>query len=180
MDERALVRGLNRGSSRALEQAVKQYTPYVGAVVCRTLSGQASREDVEEIAADVFLRLWRHAGELREEQGVRAYLGTAARNAAIDFRRRWRPSEELTEAVADPRAGPEQQVQQREWGRRLWAAVEALGEPDTTLFVRYYYQEDSLKTLARELGMSMGAVKQRLHRGRKALRRMLSEGGELR
>ena len=53
VDERALVRGLSRGSGRALEQAVRQYTPYVGAVICRTLSGQVSREDLEEIISRV-------------------------------------------------------------------------------------------------------------------------------
>lgn len=173
MDERALARGLRRGSIRALEQTVRQYTPYVGAVICRALSGQVSREDLEEITADVFLRLWRHAGDLREEESLRAYLGAVARNAAVDFRRRQRPAEALSEAAADPRAGPEQQAVQREWSRRLWEAVEALGEPDTTLFVRYYYEEDKLRDIAKELGMSPGAAKQRLHRGREALRRAL-------
>lgn len=175
MDERALARGLGRGSVRALEQAVERYTPYVGAVICRTLSGFVSREDLEEITADVFLNLWRHAGSLREGEGLQAYLGVIARNAAVDFRRRQRPQGELTEAAADPRAGPEEQAEQREWSRRLWQAVEALGEPDSTLFFRYYYAEDKLRDIARELGMSPGAAKQRLHRGRKALRQALME-----
>lgn len=179
MDERAMARGLSRGSVRALELAVKRYTPYVGTVICRTLSGQVSREDMEEITADVFLSLWRHAEALREEEGLRAYIGAIARNAAVDFRRRQRPAGELPEAAADPRDGPEQQAVQREWSHRLWQAVEALGEPDTTLFVRYYYEEDKLKTVAKELGISPGAAKQRLHRGRKALKKALSEGGEL-
>lgn len=179
MDEGKLVRRLNRGSWGALEQVVDRYTPYVGTVICRALGGRVCREDVEEITADVFLSLWLHAGELQPEQGLRPYLGAVARNRAIDFGRRRRPPGELTETVADPAPGPEQQAEQREWSRRLWEAVEALGEPDTTLFVRYYYEGDRLGAVARELGMSPGAAKQRLHRGRKALKRALSEEGDL-
>ena len=61
---------------------------------------------------------------------------------------------------------------------RLWAAVDGLDEPDRTLFVRYYYEGDKLKTIAAELGMSQTAAKQRLFRGRKALRAVLQKGVE--
>ena len=63
---------------------------------------------------------------------------------------------------------------------RLWAAVDALDEPDRTLFVRYYYEGDKLKTVAAELGLSQTAAKQRLFRGRKALKAALQEGAETR
>ena len=39
--------------------------------------------------------------------------------------------------------------------------------------MRYYYEEDKLKTIAAELGLSQTAAKQRLFRGRKALRAAL-------
>lgn len=57
MDERALVKKLNKGSRSALDQAIEHYTPYVGAVVLRALAGRACREDVEELCADVFVAL---------------------------------------------------------------------------------------------------------------------------
>ena len=44
MDERALVRRLRSGSRLALEQAIRQFTPYVSAVILRTLAGRAARE----------------------------------------------------------------------------------------------------------------------------------------
>ena len=56
--------------------------------------------------------------------------------------------------------------------------MDALDEPDRTLFIRYYYEEDKLKTIAAELGMTQTAAKQRLFRGRKALRAALQEGVE--
>ena len=66
----------------------------------------------------------------------------------------------------------------RDQAARLWEAVEELGEPDRTLFFRYYYEEASLKETALELGLSQTAAKQRLFRGRKKLKAMLSEGAD--
>ena len=59
----------------------------------------------------------------------------------------------------------------------LWDAVEGLDEPDRTLFLRYYYYGDKLKDIARALGLTQTAAKQRLFRGRKALRDTLTKGG---
>ena len=83
MDERRLAERLNKKSRGALEQAIRQFTPYVGVVVWRTLSGScAAREDVEEVVSDVFLALWVHAGELDPAQGLRPWLAAVARNKA--------------------------------------------------------------------------------------------------
>lgn len=178
MDERKLVKKLNRGSRDALDRAVGHYTPYVSAVILRTLAGRACREDVEELCADVFVALWAHAGELDPEQGVRPWLAAVAKNKAVDWLRRTRPSAPIPEEAPDLSPGPEELAQRREQSARLWAAVDGLGEPDRTLFVRYYYEGDKLKTVAAELGLSQTAAKQRLFRGRKALRAALQEGVE--
>lgn len=182
MDERALVKKLNRGSRSALDAAVKRFTPYVSAVILRALAGRACREDVEELCADVFVALWTHADELdpSAEKGLRPWLAAVAKNKATDWLRRARPSGPISEDTPDPSPGPEELAQRRDQSQRLWAAVDALGEPDRTLFVRYYYQGDKLKTVAAELGLSQTAAKQRLFRGRKALKAALQEGAETR
>ena len=173
MDERTLIQKLTRPSRGALDQAVSRYTPYVSAVLLRALAGRACREDVEELCADVFVALWTHAGQIDPDQGVRPWLAAVARNRAIDWLRRQRPAAPIPEDAPDPAPGPEELAQRRDQSARLWAAVDALGEPDRTLFMRYYYEEDKLKTIAAELGLSQTAAKQRLFRGRKALRAAL-------
>lgn len=173
MDERALVKKLNRGSRSALDTAVERFTPYVSAVILRPLAGRACREDVEELCADVFVALWTHAGEIDPDQGVRPWLAAVARNKAADWLRRCRPADPIPDNAPDPSPGPEELAQRREQSARLWAAVDALEEPDRTLFLRYYYEGDKLKTVAAELGLSQTAAKQRLFRGRKTLKAAL-------
>ena len=143
----------------------------------RVLAGQGAREDVEELTADVFLALWAHAGELNPEQGLRPWLGTVARNRAADWLRTHKEAAPLPEDAAAPGgADPQAEAERREWAARLWDAVEGLDEPDRTLFLRYYYYGDKLKDIARALGLTQTAAKQRLFRGRKALRDTLTKG----
>jgi len=178
MDERALVKKLNRHKRGALDQAVDLYTPYVSTVILRTLSGRACREDVEELCADVFVALWTHAEELDPAQGLRPWLAAVAKNKATDWLRKCRPSVTMPEDAPDISPGPEELVQRREQSALIWAAVDGLEEPDRSLFLRYYYEGEKLKTAAAELGLSETAAKQRLFRGRKVLRNMLREGVE--
>ncbi len=173
MDERMFIKKLNRGSRSALDQAIQRYTPYVSAVILRALAGRACREDVEELCADVFVALWTHAGEIDPDQGVRPWLAAVARNRAFNLLRRPRPPPPHPPDAPAPPPRPEALAQRPGRSARLWAAVDALGEPDRTLFMRYYYEEDKLKTIAAELGLSQTAAKQRLFRGRKALRAAL-------
>ena len=178
MEEKKRVARLQKRSRSALERAIDRYTPYVGVTVWRVLGGSASREDLEEVVSDVFLSLWLHAGELDADQGLRPWLGTVARNRAID-RLRARPAPlPLSEADAAPGPSPEEAACDRDQAEQLWRAVEALGEPDTTLFLRYYYYGDKLGDIAAALGLKLPAARARLSRGRKKLKLLLTEGGD--
>ncbi|MFR6624725.1 MAG: RNA polymerase sigma factor [Flavonifractor plautii] len=143
----------------------------------RVLAGRGAREDVEELTADVFLALWAHAGELDPEQGLRPWLGAVARNRAMDWLRTHKRPPLCRRTPPPPAARTQAEAERREWAARLWDAVEGLDEPDRTLFLRYYYCGDKLKDIARALGLTQTAAKQRLFRGRKALRDTLRKGG---
>lgn len=178
MDEAKLIRGLRRRRRGALDQAIEQFTPYVGAVVWRVLApSSAGREDVEEAVSDVFLALWAHAEELDPARGLRPWLGTVARNRARDVLRRLPPTCPLEEGRAALEEGPQEALERREQARQLWQAVDSLEEPDRTLLFRYYYQEEKLKDIAEDLKLNLSTAKTRLARGRKRLRGILTKGG---
>lgn len=177
MDEQTLAEKLKKRSRTALEQAVELFTPYVSTVAWRTLGQRAGREDLEEIVADVFLALWAYAPNLDAGQGLRPWLGTVARNKALDRLRR-PVAAALDEDTPSPNRGPEDVAESNDEARQLWRAVEALGEPDTTLFLRHYYYGEKLSDIAKELGLGQGNVKMRLSRGRKKLKELLTKGGD--
>lgn len=178
MDEGKLARQLKKRSRGALERTIEVFTPYVTTVVWRTLGERAGREDLEELVSDVFLSLWAHSADLDPARGLRPWLGTVARNKATDLLRRRPAPLPLDEAIPSLGHGPERQAEQRDDAERLWRAVEALGEPDTTLFLLHYYYGEKLNDIAKELGLGLGNVKVRLSRGRKRLKELLTKGGD--
>lgn len=179
MDDKTLIQKLQKGSTGALDVLIRRYTPYVSACAYRVL-GSLPREELEEAVADAFVALWRHAGDLDPEKPLRPWLGTVAANKAKNRLRAYSPASELPEDAPAP-VDLQRQTEERETQETLWQAVEALAEPERTLFLRYYYEGEKLKTIAADLGMNLSTAKTKLRRGRLLLREQLQgkEGVEL-
>lgn len=177
MTDQMLCQKLKNGNRVALHEAINRFTPYVSTVAWRVLAGStAAKEDLEEIVSDTFLALWNHASEIDSDR-IRPWLAAVAKNRAIDRLRTLSPAAPLSENDPDQSPGPEDEVILRERAERLWAAVNGLPEPDRTLFIRHYYEGEKVQDAARVLGIKTATAKTKLHRGRKMLKALLSEGG---
>ena len=170
MNEQKLIQKLKAGDRLALNRAMDVYTPYLAAVVWHTLGPAASAEDVEEVVSDAFLALWSHREDLRSG-GLKSWLAAVARNRAVDVPL---PLDGLEEAGG---ANPAEDLERRLFANALRKAVEALPPPDNYLVLRYYYEEEKLKDIARDLGLSVPAAKSRLLRARRRLKEVLVKGG---
>lgn len=177
MEDGKLAAALRRGERRALDQAVERYTRYLSAVVRRTIGPAGTDQDVEELVSDVFLTLWRRRDSL-EDRPLKPWLAAVARNRAVDWLRASPPAPLPLEDDGGPAVpGPEGELERREFAAGLFAAVEALDEPDRSLVEGYYYEERKLKDLARALGLSPAQAKTRLFRARQKLKATLTKGG---
>lgn len=178
MDEKDLVQGLKNGDRAALEEAVRRYTHYITAVAARAMGPSRTREDLEEIVSDAFLALWRFRQIFEEDRPLRPWLAVTARNLAINRAKRRRETEDIPEHLPDARPGPEELAEQAVLHRQLRDEIEAMEEPDRTLFLRYYFEEEPLNQVAQALGLNQSTAKTRLARGRQRLKQaLLSKGG---
>lgn len=178
MDEARLVRQLQLKNRGALEKAVHLYTPYVSAVVQRTLGGALPREDMEEAVSDTFLALWTHTENYDGAKGAfLPWLGAIARNRALNKLRGHVPNLPIEEMDLPSTDRPDEETERRDSAAALWGAVEALPHPDDQLFLRYYYFGEKLQDIARDLGLNGQTAKTRLARGRKILKEALTRGG---
>lgn len=182
MDERALVKKLNRGSRSALDTAVERFTPYVSAVILRPLAGRACREDVEELCADVFVALWSHAHQLDPEQGLRPWLAAVARNKAKNRLRQMGQDLSLEENALDIPGpdDPPSDFERAEERRLVRQAVDALPSQDREIFLRHYYYAQTVQEIADLMGLNGATVKTKLRRGRMKLKQILTREGYLR
>lgn len=167
-------------SSEARCRAVfDQYFSYVYAIVFRILRDCGTEADVEECISDTFADVLRRMEDI-DSASLKAYLGTAAKHKALNFRRtllaeRKRflpiaslpdmPAEDSVEAVSDA-------VRMQ---RTLLGLIEALGEPDTSILLMKYYYNRKSGEIAAALGMQPAAVRKRCTRALKRLKQALSE-----
>ncbi|MCL2672586.1 MAG: sigma-70 family RNA polymerase sigma factor [Clostridiales bacterium] len=174
MQETELLKRLRRDDEDALREIVFAYGAYVSAVVRNTGGGRLAVADIEELASTAFFALWQNAARLRG-QNLKAWLARTARNACIDFLRRQRDALPLEESMfADGAADPEALAIWHMEEEAVRDALARLRPAEREVLTRYYMHNQRVAQIARALGVTESAVKQRLARGRENLRRELT------
>ncbi len=169
VSDEELVRSLARGREEALEVLLARHEGRVRRLLARRLP---RREDVEEAAQDVFLKIHRAAATFRESGRFLPWLRAIARNVAVDRLRR-RPRIRTEPLLTDPLEG----VEVHERGIRaeeVRAALARLPREYRAALVLRYLAGASYAEGARELGLSPRGFETRLARARVLLRRILA------
>jgi RNA polymerase sigma-70 factor, ECF subfamily len=130
------------------------------------LSGQ--RSDAEDITSETFVRAWASAEPIRTAT-VRGYLFTIARNLFLQGIRKKSRQVSLDEDLRDPQASPYAQAEQKSELRAVLAEMQKLPEIDRAALLMRAFDEMPYEDIARSLGISLAAVKVKIHRARFAL-----------
>ena len=146
-DARALIQ-LQSGNQQALEWFIDRYSGYVGAIVNSALQGSMSRADVEEVAADVFVTLWKSAEKL-VPLNLKGYLSSVARSLALKKLRERKQELPLEEDIlVFEEDALIEKLDQEERDRRVREAVLSMPQPDREIFLRFYYYCQSVSVIA--------------------------------
>ena len=122
---------------------------------------------------EAFLRAWQELPRLLEPARFGGWLLQIVRNAAIDLRRRVKPSTPDFPDLAGREPDPAGALDQRDRAARVQQALAELDELSRTAVVMRYYEGLSAKEIAEALDMSPAAVDMRLSRARTQLRGIL-------
>jgi RNA polymerase sigma-70 factor (ECF subfamily) len=130
----------------------------------------------EEVAQDVFLKLWQVLPAYDGRAAPSTWLYTIARNTCLsalrsEAQRKTRPLDSITEPAAAGTAGGSDVLNRIELERCL----ERLPEIHRDVITLFYLQEKSVEEVARMLDLPEGTVKSHLHRARLALAAMMKE-----
>uniref|UniRef100_A0A942SYS3 Sigma-70 family RNA polymerase sigma factor n=1 Tax=Neobacillus citreus TaxID=2833578 RepID=A0A942SYS3_9BACI len=162
-----IVRAVAAGDQSALARAFDRYaatlTRYAWAIV-------DSRQDVEEVVQDAFLTLWQRAATLElPADTMLPWLLVVCRNHGLNTGRKQarRRADELPEHLA----GPADHDEARERLRWVRAEIAALPETDRRICELCLLEGHSYAEAAAMLGLSVGAVTQRVSRSRARLRK---------
>lgn len=163
-----LVALCRRGSdTEAFRQLVERHKDLVFAVALAHTGDPALAEDV---AQEAFVAAWRDIGRLREPDRIGSWVAGIARNlahGAVRSRAR-RHRHQLDEPP--PTATPEDEVLAREDRALLARALAEVPAAHREALVLHYLEGLPVARIAEVLGVREDLVKQRLSRGRRALR----------
>lgn len=169
-----LIRQVLAGDQTAFRLLVERHQDFVFSMAHRVLR---SREEAEEVAQDVFVKVYRTLHTFGQRSGFRTWLYTVTYRAAIDkYRLLKAPKTSLDDEhralqIADgPEASPASQTQQTDLREHLQLALKRLKPEDALLIELFYLHEQSVKDITDITGLSLSNVKTKLHRLRETLK----------
>ncbi len=180
----ALITLARDGDLDAFNSLVVLHQDHLVALATRVCG---EREAAEDAVQEAFYSAYRNLHRFRGGS-VRAWLTRITLNAATDVlrSRKRRPADrypELEDESWEPRAGetadPERETIRRAQGRVLQEALRQLTEGQRTAILLFDVEGYDYPEIAELTGVSLGTVKSRIHRGRLALRELLSTSMEL-
>jgi len=171
MIDAIILGAIRRGSENALGQIIDKYSAYVCVIIRNTVGESLTREDIEETASDVFFALWQNAGNVKK---IKAWLGATARNKAKNKLREIRTDLPLDDDILpDDIKEIEDAILENYERQAVKDAILSMETLDREIFLRHYYDSQTVATIVAETGMTEAAVRKRLMRGKKKLRTIL-------
>lgn len=139
------------------------------------------RDDAMEVAQEVFYKAYSRIRRFRGRSTFYTWLYRIAVNQCIDFRRRQkREPVQLNEGIdevpgysGEHGRNPSDLIENTEFVKRLYAALESLTPEHKAVIVLRAVQGLSYKEISSILGCSEGTVMSRLHYARKRLQEKL-------
>jgi RNA polymerase sigma-70 factor (family 1) len=156
-----------------MEALFRTYFSFVCKTIYRIVQSNATAED---LAQDVFIKIWNRRAELHQVY-FKAYLHRAAINMALDYldknKRRGvhMPMEEYMEPVQAAPAG--QSLHQTT--RHIQQAIDKLPEKCREIFILSRYEELSYREIATTLNISVKTVENQMMTALKKLRVSLQD-----
>jgi RNA polymerase sigma-70 factor, ECF subfamily len=171
--DRELIVRAKTGDGAACEAIVQQFGPMVFRLISRFFR---TREDVEDLAQHVFLKVFARIDQVRPDENFPGWLARVTVNTCYDELRKSRRRKVAMETYG-PEIGVEPSISPPEpdsFGKaRL--AVQRLDPKLRIPLLLKEVEELSIEEIARSMGLTETNVKVRLFRARKKLAAMLGE-----
>lgn len=168
---------------QSFEELFAEYYPLVYGVALK-FAGQP--EDAEDIAQEVFTKVWQNLEAFNYNSSFKTWIYRIAINACIDFSRKpWKRYAKRNTAMEDVFAdGTENSLQSdqetaevsllaQEKAERVRRAIAKLKPHLKAVLVLKDLEEMTYEEISSVMGLSMGTISSRLNRARKALQAAL-------
>ena len=184
MADAELIARAAEGDSSAFQLLVEQHRSMVYRVAYQFAG---NHHDAEDIAQDVFIKVYRSLSRFRQDSQFTSWIYRIAMNACIDHRRRQlsagtapsgarfnEDAEQQMVNTPEDGPGPETTAYAGELGCVLETAIGRLPHGQRIVFIMRHYEGLKLGEIASALGLAEGTVKRQLHAAVHRLRAVLN------
>jgi RNA polymerase sigma-70 factor (ECF subfamily) len=178
------TRHMDLSDPATFAEAYDEHAPAVYGTALRVLGNPAAAQDV---AQDVFLRVWRRPGTFDPRRGdLGAYLRLMARSRALDLWRSTQAGGRATDRLKivagrdEPRPDeqPVMRIERDEHARSVRIALDTLPAPQREAVVLAYWGGLTADEIAVRSGVPLGTAKSRVRLGLQRLRVALEDSRE--
>lgn len=162
----SLADRIRAGDEDAFAEMYRQFAPLVHGILVVRLP----YEEVQDVVQEVFLAAYRNIGSLRDEKALGAWLVTIARNHSVEYYRKKKPTEELTEGLKG-------RDSRRSEAREVLQAMRSLPEAYSETLSLRLVEGMSANEIAERTGLMPSSVRVNLSRGMEMLRKKLGIAG---
>jgi RNA polymerase sigma factor (sigma-70 family) len=160
------------------QEIVEKESPVVFRLLARLLG---RRDNLEDLAQEVFLRLYRAMDHFRGESSLSTFLYRITVNVAHDEHTRIKQGRQRLTSLDDPESGWHERLPGRDrhplddmirtqFRTVVEECLALLSERERACLVMFYQEGRSYEDIRRILDIPVGTVKAHLHRGRQRLR----------
>lgn len=179
MEKNEQIKDYKREETLDIEKIYHDFYSYVYTIITSLAKGNLKEEDIEEVISDTFLVVWKNRNKLEEHKMIKPYIAGITKNLGREKIRKRKNY--LT--IADY----EQEIEsigvmdyikeEREEIDKLKYIIQQLKPLEREIFEQYYYQTKKMKEIANYFEVSEFAVKQKLYRIRKQIRKKIRKKG---
>ncbi len=160
-----------------------QYNRLLYAVIKNILQND---ESIRDCLQETYIRIFQKIDKIPDSspKETRAYIVTIAKGLAIDFYRKEKIKADVTFSMFDTVYNIEDEepidkaILSLEFNEKLEGVLKQLSFQDRQIIILKYYYDKNHKEIEKEMGWTEENTRQRLHRARKKLSKIISEGKE--
>lgn len=184
--DEALIRTYREeGREEAINALVNRYVSPVYNLLTRLVGAEAA----EDLTQETFLKMWKGLPGYDLEKSFKTWLFAIARNTAIDYLRKKRPTlfsrlrnerdeenekRNFEDTLPDSASLPDELFEKKELAERLEEALKALSLDERTIIILHESDELTFEEISEVVGEPMNTVKSRYRRALQKLRAALS------
>lgn len=178
LTDEQLAAKAREGDTAAMEELYLRYRQPVFRIVYRSTR---NIDEAEDIVQDVFLKAFERLHTFRERSRFSTWLMRIALNLCTDHARMRQRRQQLLEREADRKLAwshpdppdPIESAQENAFNEAFYTALNQLPDHHRQLIILRDLEEMDYETIAQILGTSVGAVKLRVMRARRAFKTKL-------